>query len=100
ERLGQRLARLDAAAREEPVLAAVLLVAAEQDPVAPAQQRRDADARLVHRDDPKPRTPRSLSGSSSTSCSSSSGTASTTSCAIRMPGSTTNGSTRSVLSRL
>ena len=65
---------------------------------APRQRRmrRDADPRLgAHayaRDDPKPRTPRSLAGSSSTSTSSSSGTGRTTSWAIRMPGSTVNDS--------
>ena len=80
--------------RQQPVLLAGLLLPAEQHAALPAQDRRDADraAPSVRRDDPKPRTPRSLSGSSSTSTSSNAGTGSTTSCAIRIPGSTTNGS--------
>src|SRR5437870_12785331 len=41
-------------------------------------------------EEPKPPDPRSLSGSSATSVSSGPGTATTTSCAIRIPGSTTN----------
>ena len=70
----QRLAAVDPAARQQPVLLARLLLAAEQHAVLPAQERRDADARLHQcRDDPKPRTPRSDSGSSSTSTSSTSG---------------------------
>ena len=68
-----------------------------------ASQRRIAETRIRGSpirlaDEPKPRTPRSLSGSSSTSTGSSSGSGSTTSCAIRIPGSTTNGSRASVLS--
>src|SRR6266516_2458029 len=103
ERVGETLAGVHASARQQPVLAAArLLVAAEQDPVLPPQQRRDPDPRFgAHQtaDEPKPRTPRSLSGSSSTSTGSMPGTGTTTSCAMRMPGSTTNGSRRSVLSR-
>src|SRR5690349_14021123 len=99
QRIDQALARVDAAAGKQPVLAALLLVAAEQDARLPAQQRGDADPRLAHCcDEPKPRTPRSLSGSSSTSTGSSAGTGSTTSCAIRIPGSTTNASRASVFS--
>ena len=49
---------------------------------------------IMRCEEPKPRTPRSLSGSSSTSASSSSGTGRTTSWAIRIPGSTTNGLAR------
>src|SRR4029077_6056946 len=94
---------VDAAAGQEPVVAAaLLLVAAEQDLPLPAKQRRDADPRLLRHQAaelPKPRTPRSLSGSSSTSTGSMPGTSTTTSCAMRIPGSTTNGSCGSVLSR-
>ena len=61
-------------------------------------QRRSAETRMRGSisalDDPKPRTPRSDSGSSSTSTSSTSGSGRITSCAIRIPGSTTNGLTR------
>ena len=58
------------------------------------QDRRHADTRLGRHqafDDPKPRTPRSVAGSSSTSTGSTSASGTTTSCAIRIPGSTTNG---------
>src|SRR5581483_4774401 len=102
ERGDEALARIDAAAGQEPILAAAgLLVAAQQDAVLPAQNRRDTDARLLHQaaEEPKPRTPRSLSGSSSTSIGSTVATGTTTSCAMRMPGSTTNDSRASVLSR-
>ena len=69
-------------------------------PASAGSPRRGSAARPISaRDEPKPRTPRSLSGSSSTSTGSSSGTGSTTSCAIRIPGSTTNGSRASVFSR-
>src|SRR4029077_4100798 len=88
------------AARTQPVLAAGLLLPQEQDAVLPAQEHADPEPRLVQdAEDPKPRTPRSDAGSSSTSRSSTSGTGRMTSCAIRIPGSTTNGSRRSVLSR-
>ena len=100
EGVDEAFARVHPAAREEPVLAAALLVPAEQDAPLPAQDRGDPDARLHHGcEEPKPRTPRSLSGSSSTSASSSSGTGRTTSWAIRIPGSTTKGSRASVLRR-
>ena len=68
ERVDEALARVDAPAREQPVLLARLLVAAEQDPVLPAQQRRDADARLAAHvpDEPKPAAALAR-GSSSTS---------------------------------
>ena len=46
ERLDQRLADVDAASRQQPVLLARLLLAAEQHPALPAEDRRDADARL------------------------------------------------------
>src|SRR5687767_9123417 len=98
ERVHQRLARVDAAAREEPDVPPALVVAAEQDPVAPAEERRDADARFhphqgalaVRPDDPWPRVPRSVSDSSSSSSSLTPATSTSTSCAIRIPGSTTN----------
>src|SRR3954452_19127907 len=101
QRVDEALARVDTAAGEQPVLAAIgLAVAAKEDPVLPAQERRDADPRLhAHTFElPKPRTPRSLSGSSSTSTGSSHGTCRTTSCAMRIPGSTTKLSLASVLS--
>src|SRR5205823_5520660 len=93
---------IDAAAWEEPVLASAgLLVAAEEDPVLPAQHGGYANAWLLHYDDdPKPRTPRSLSGSSATSTGSTPVTGMTTSCAMRMPGSTTNSSRASVFSKM
>src|SRR5579864_1264740 len=104
QRVGEALARVDAAAGQEPVVAATgLLVLAEQDPLLPPQHCRYPDARLERHhtaDEPNPRTPRSLSGSSSTSIGSTSGTCSTTSCAIRIPCSTTNGSRASVLRRM
>src|SRR5437588_3641591 len=100
ERLDQRLAGVDSAAGQQPVLLVGLLLTAEQHAPLPAEDRADADARL-HQwcEEPKPRTPRSLSGSSSTSTSTTSGIGRTTSCAIRMPGSTTNGACASVLIR-
>src|SRR4051794_35436891 len=80
ERLDERLAGVDAAAGEQPVLLVRLLLAAEQDAPLPAKDRAHTDARL-HQwwDDPKPRTPRSVAGSSSTSTRSTSGIGSTTS---------------------
>src|SRR5207245_3675594 len=99
QRLDQRLPRVDAAARQEPVLLVGLLLPAEQHPPLPAKDRRDADPGLHQwREEPKPRTPRSLSGSSSTSTSSTSGIGTITSWAIRIPGSTRNDSRGSVLS--
>src|SRR5947208_3375657 len=53
QRIDQALARVHAPARQQPVLLAGLLVAAEQHPVVPAQQRRDADPGLSPHD---PRT--------------------------------------------
>ena len=71
ERDHQALAGLHAASGKQPDVPAPLLVTAEQDPPVPAQHRRDPDARLephsYARDEPKPRAPRSLAGSSSTS---------------------------------
>ena len=99
ERVHQRLARVDAAAREQPDVPPALVVAAEQDAVAPAQERRDADPGLAPSrrlastpDEPRPPAPRSVSGSSSTSSSRTDAASTRTSCAIRIPGSTTNGS--------
>ena len=78
ERLVERLAAVDAAAGQQPVLLARLLLAAEQHAVLPAEQRRRRGRAASDqcRDEPKPRTPRSDSGSSSTSTSSTSGTGS------------------------
>src|SRR5581483_9230158 len=82
ERVDEALAGVDAAARKQPVGAAPgFLVAAEEDPPAPPEHRRDPDPRLdPHQaaDDPKPRTPRSLWGSSLTSTGSTAGTGMTT----------------------
>ena len=104
ERVDERLAARTPPPGQEPVLAAALLVAAEEDRAAPAQERRDPDPRLgPHRSSPTSRSRRRRarsSGSSSTSTSSTRGSSTTTSCAIRMPGSTTNGCSRSVLSRI
>src|SRR5712691_3356037 len=100
ERVDQALARVHAAAGKQPVLLARLLVPAEQDRPAPVEHGRHADARFGRhaRDDPKPRSPRSLSGNSSTMSSSTAGSWRMTSCAMRIPGSTSNASSRSVLS--
>src|SRR5262249_23618281 len=101
QRVDEALAGMDTATGQEPVLLPRLLVPAQQHTSLPSQDRGDADTRLdPHHSavEPKPRAPRSVSGSSSTSFNSSSGIARTTSCAIRIPGSTTNRSTRSVLS--
>jgi hypothetical protein len=46
ERVDEALAGVDAPAREQPVVATVLLVPAEQEAPLPAQQRGDADAGL------------------------------------------------------
>ena len=102
ERGGQRLAAVDAAARQQPVGAAALLLAAEQDAVLPAHEHRDAKAGLPHQcaEEPKPRTPRSDTGSSSTSTRSTPGSGRITSWAMRMPGSTTNARRGSVFRRL
>src|SRR5712692_6765720 len=99
ERVDDALAGVDAAAGEQPVLLARLLVTAEQNRAAPVEHGRNADARLGGhaRDDPNPRSPRSLSGSSSTTSSSTAGSCRITSCAMRIPGSTSNASARSVL---
>src|SRR5262249_43199674 len=99
ERLDEALPRPDAATREEPVLLSRLFVPCEEDPAVPAQDRRHADARLARHqtvEEPNPRTPRSDSGSSSTSTGVTLATGRTTSWAILIPGSTTNGSLASV----
>ena len=60
-------------------------------------QRRIADTRILGSitrqldEEPNPRAPRSLAASSSTSTSRTEATGATTSCAIRIPGSTENG---------
>src|SRR5438034_1597593 len=98
EGVDQALARVHAAARQQPVVAPALLVPAKEHAPPPPQDRRDTNPRLGHQalEEPKPRTPRSLSGSSSPSASSSPGTGRTTSCATRIPASTTKGSRKSV----
>src|SRR5262245_9645056 len=99
--LEEGLPGADAAARKQPVLPIVLLLPNEKDSVLAPQDRRHPDSRLHRqvRDEPKPCTPRSLAGSSSSSTSSSSGTGRTTSCATRSSGSATKVSSRSVFRR-
>ena len=103
QRVDQRLTRVDAAAGQEPVLLAGLLVAAKEDAPVPAEDRRDADARLgTHQRpvEPCPPWPRSVESSCSTSSGSKSPIGSTTSWATRSPGSTTKVSSLSVFSRI
>ena len=98
----EALARSHAAARKEPDRFAASLVASEKDPSAPTEDCGDPDPRFGHvqlADDPKPRAPRSLVASSSTSTSRTDTTGATTSWAIRIPGSTTNAASRSELIR-
>src|SRR5262249_49534147 len=92
-----------AAARQQPVLAAALLVAAEEDPAVPEQDCGDANPRLgPHRtpEEPKPLSPRSVAVSSTASTTSTSTAGTTRSCAIRIPGSTANVCSVSVLSTI
>src|SRR6266568_324253 len=98
QRVDQAFTRVHPTPRQEPILLSGLLVPAEEDRAAPVQESRDADARFADhaRDDPKPRSPRSLAGNSSTSSSSTAGSCTTTSCAMRIPASTANASSRSV----
>src|SRR6266536_63109 len=78
KRVDEALARVDAASGKEPVVAFPLLVPAEQDASPPAQERRDTDPGLAHDpEEPCPRSPRSLGGSSLTSRRASSGSATT-----------------------
>ena len=96
--LEEGLPRIDAAAGEHPVLLARFLLADEEGPALAPENGRHPDSRLHHTvcDEPKPRTPRSLADSSSTSRTASSGTGRTTSWAILSPGSATNVLSRSV----
>ncbi len=84
------------AAREKPDRTRRFLVAQEQNSTPPAQNRRYADPRLHHAFSPTTtRIPACLSRwqlSSSTSTRRTDATGMTTSCAMRMPGSTENGS--------
>src|SRR5206468_1298962 len=60
QRVDEALSGVDAAAGQEPVLLACLLVPAQEHASLPAQDRRDADAWLESHqvaDDPNPRTP-------------------------------------------
>src|SRR5262249_9589832 len=101
ERLRERLAAVHAAAGKQPVLVTALLVPDQEYPPVPTENRGYSNARFrSHQwaDDPKPRTPRSLSVNSSTSTRVTAGTGMTTSWAIRIPGSTVNASCASVLS--
>ena len=103
QRVDEAFARVDPASRQEPVLAAPrLLVAAEQDPVLPAQQRRDADAGLERQSDGR----RAEAAHAALAVGQlpdldriDAGDQLTTSCAIRIPGSTTKVSRASVFSR-
>ena len=82
QRLREALATAHAAAGQEPVLGAALLVPAEEDSVVPAEDRRHAHARLgPHRspDEPNPPTPRSVTVTSSVSTTSTSATGTTSS---------------------
>ncbi len=83
QRLDEAFAAVDAAARQQPVLAAPgLLVPAEQDAALPAEDGRDPDARLERHqwaELPKPFSPRSLAGSSCTSTGGGVATGTTTS---------------------
>src|SRR5437764_1379147 len=101
QRVDKALTAVDAPAGQEPILAAPrLLVPAEKDAALPAEDGRDTDARLERHqwaELPKPLSPRSLAGSSGTSLGSVKNTGTPTSCAVRIPGSTTNASSRSVL---
>ena len=74
--LEEGLPRIDAAAGEHPVLLARFLLADEEGPALAPENGRHPDSRLHHTvcDEPKPRTPRSLADSSSTSRTASSGT--------------------------
>ena len=107
QRLRQALAAPHAAAGQQPVLGAALLVPAEQDPAVPAEDRRDPDARLgSHRGlngAPTSRSRRRHGRSRSArrvSTTSTAATGTTSSWAMRMPGSTVNALSRSVLSRI
>ena len=116
ECIDQRLAGVHAATRKQPDIASALVVPAEQDAVAPAQERRDADPRLCGRSrglgrqrptSPIRRSrarlvPRSLSESSSTSSSRTLATSTTTSrpSSICMPGLDDERLRPSVLSRI
>src|SRR5439155_24116724 len=96
----ERLAFLDAAARQQPVRLLALLLAQQQDGVAAAKQPADPDAGAVaHRartaEEPKPRSALSDGGSSPTSTSSTAGTGTIRSWAMRSPGAIVNGSERS-----
>src|SRR3990170_2774622 len=87
---------------QQPHLVLSFLVAEQQDPAAPAEDRRNADPRLAHAQwavDPKPCAPRSLAASSSTSTRRTVATGAITSCAMRIPGSTVKTRSRSVFRR-
>ena len=81
QRLHEALAGVDAAAREQPVALVALLVPAQEYAVTPSQDGRDADAWLAGHAplEPKPATPRSVSGSSSTATGSARATGTRTS---------------------
>ena len=102
ERVHQRLARVNAAAREQPDVAPALVVPAEQDAVTPPEERRDADPRLRadHPDEPNPAAPRSLARELLQLDQVHARRLDRTSCAILIPGSTTKASCLSVLSMI
>ena len=67
QRAHEALAGVHATPGQQPVRPARLLVPAEQDPSSPLQDRRHPNPRFRRHqalDEPKPRTPRSLAGSS------------------------------------
>src|SRR5439155_5929157 len=101
ERVDEALPRVHAAPGKEPDLPPTLLVADQEHAIRAPKHRRDADPRLGHgtHEEPKPRSARSLTGSSSTSKSSISGTGTTTSCATRSPAMAVKVSSASVLRR-
>ena len=96
QRRDEALPDANASPGQEPHLARRLLVAQKENAPLPAQDRRDPDPRLHQRlSSSMTRTleyPRSLPASSSTSTSRTDATGATTSCAIRIPASTENGS--------
>ena len=99
ERVDEALAGVDPAAGQEPVLLRALLVTAEEDPVLPAEDRRDADPRLRgHRPRAEAFRTALTGGSSSTSTELDVGHGNDDELRDAIPGSTMNGSSRSVLS--
>src|SRR5918996_1759473 len=102
KRVQEALARLHAAAGQQPDLARTLVVSAQENATPPAQDRRHPHAWMLDAhpvEEPNPRSPRPLAPSSSTSRRRTEATGATTSCAIRVPRVTTNVSRASVFRR-